>query len=58
MNDLTFGISVKTRLPPKAWMLAAVVTLISLASSTGHMHSTLHQAIYAGAAEQHAPRGS
>jgi hypothetical protein len=59
MNNLTFGIPVKTRLPRKAWMLATVVTLFSLASSIGQMHSTPRHAIYAGAtAEQQAPRGS
>ena len=59
MNDLTVGIPVKTRLPCKAWMLAIVVTLFSLAFSIGQMHSTPRHAIYAGATtEQHAPRGS
>ena len=52
MNNLTFGIPVKSRLPRKAWLLAGVVTLFSLGSSIGHLHSTPHHAIYAETAAQ------
>jgi hypothetical protein len=39
---------VKTRLPFKAWTLAAIITLFSLASSIIHSHGVTGHAIYAG----------
>ena len=41
------GVQVKTRLPFKAWTLAAIVTLFSLASSIIHSHAPSDHAIYA-----------
>jgi hypothetical protein len=35
------GVPVKTRLPSKAWTLAAIVTLFSFASSIIHSHAPL-----------------
>jgi hypothetical protein len=47
MINFTLGVPVKTRLPLRAWTLAAVVTLFSLASSIIH-HDASDHAIYAG----------
>jgi hypothetical protein len=43
---IKLAISVKTRLPIKAWLLAGAVTVFSLASSL--MHPNPHHALYAG----------
>ena len=48
MINFTFGVPVKTRLPSKAWMLAAIATLFSLASSLLHSHTPADNALYAG----------
>ncbi len=48
MINFALGVPVKTRLPFKAWMLAAIVTLFSLASSIIHSHAPSGHAIYAG----------
>jgi hypothetical protein len=59
MINFAFGVPVKTRLPLKAWTLAAIVTLFSLASSIIHYHDASDHAIYAGVAAAHGgPRGS
>jgi hypothetical protein len=59
MINFAFGIPVKTRLPLKAWTLAAIVSLFSLASSIIHSHHAPDHAIYAGVAAAHgSPRGS
>jgi hypothetical protein len=48
MIDFALGVPVKTRLPFKAWTLAAIITLFSLASSIIHSHGVTGHAIYAG----------
>jgi hypothetical protein len=48
MIDFALGVPVKTRLPFRAWTLAAIITLFSLASSISHSHAVTDHAIYAG----------
>ena len=48
MINFTFSVPVKTRLPSRAWMLAAIATLFSLASSLLHSHTPADNALYAG----------
>jgi hypothetical protein len=48
MIDFALGVPVKTRLPFKAWTLAAIITLFSSASSIIHSHGVTDHAIYAG----------
>jgi hypothetical protein len=48
MINFTFSVPVKTRLPSRAWMLAAIATLFSLASSLLHSHTSADNALYAG----------
>ena len=48
MINFALGVPVKTRLPFKAWTLAAIITLVSLASSIIHSHAPSDHAIYAG----------
>lgn len=58
MINFTFDVPVKTRLPLTAWVLAALVTMFSLASSIIHSHDAPVHAIYAGVASSHgSPRG-
>jgi hypothetical protein len=58
MINFTFGVPVKTRLPPRAWVLAALVTMFSLASSIIHSHDAQLHPIYAGVTSSHgSPRG-
>ena len=53
MINFTFGVPVKTRLPPRAWVLAALVTMFSLASSIMDSHDAQLHAIYAGVTSSH-----
>ena len=48
MINFTFGVPVKTRLPLGAWMLAAIATLFSLASSLLHSPTPADNPLYAG----------
>jgi hypothetical protein len=48
MINFTLGVPVKTRLPFKAWTLAAIITLFSLASTVVHSHAPSDHAVYAG----------
>jgi hypothetical protein len=48
MINFTFGVPVKTRLPVRAWMLAAVATLLSLAISLLHLPTAADNPLYAG----------
>jgi hypothetical protein len=48
MINFTFGVPVKTRLPLRAWMLAAIATLFSLASSLLHSPTPADNPLYAG----------
>ena len=48
MINFTFGVPVKTRLPLRAWMLAAIATLFSLASSLLHSPTPVDNPLYAG----------
>ena len=48
MINFALGVPMKTRLPFKAWTLAAIITLFSLASSIIHSHAPSDHAIYAG----------
>jgi len=48
MINFTFSVPVKTRLPSRAWMLAAIATLFSLASSLLHSPTPADNALYAG----------
>jgi len=48
MINFTFSVPVKTRLPSRAWMLAAIATVFSLASSLLHSHTPADNALYAG----------
>jgi hypothetical protein len=45
MSKPTFGIPVRTRVPLKAWMLAGLVALLSLASSALHLQTTPSQSV-------------
>jgi hypothetical protein len=45
MTKSTFGIPVRTRVPLKAWVLAALVALFSLATSALHLHTTPTQSV-------------
>jgi len=40
MINFTFGVPVETRLPLRAWVLAALVTMFSLASSIMDSHGS------------------
>jgi hypothetical protein len=48
MITFASGVPVKTRLPCKAWMLAAIIALFSLTSSIIHSHAASGHATYAG----------
>jgi hypothetical protein len=48
MINFTFSVPVKTRLPSRAWMLAAIATVFSFASSLLHSHTPADNALYAG----------
>jgi len=48
MINFTSGVPVKTRLPLRAWMLAAIATLFSLASSLLHSPTPADNPLYAG----------
>jgi hypothetical protein len=48
MINFTFGVPVKTRLPSRAWILAAIATLFSLASSLLYSHTPADNTLYAG----------
>jgi len=48
MINFTFSVPVKTRLPSRAWMLAAIATLFSLASSLLYSHTPADNTLYAG----------
>ena len=48
MINFKFDVPFKTRLPLRAWLLAALVTMFSLASSIIHSHAPSDHAIYAG----------
>ena len=48
MINFTFGVPVKTRLPLRAWMLAAIAILFSLASSLLHSPTPVDNPLYAG----------
>jgi hypothetical protein len=48
MINFTFGVPVKTRLPLRAWMLAAIAILFSLASSLLHSPTPADNPLYAG----------
>ena len=45
MSKPIFGIPVKTRVPLKAWVLAALVALCSLIASALHLHTTPNQSV-------------
>jgi hypothetical protein len=45
MSKPTFGIPIRTRVPLKAWVLAGLVALFSLASSALHLHTTPNQSV-------------
>ena len=47
MSKIGLGVPVKSRLPLKAWAVAAVVTLFSLASSAMHRQLVPSYSIYA-----------
>jgi hypothetical protein len=47
MITFASGVPVKTRLPCKAWMLAAIIALFSLTSSIIHSHAASGHATYA-----------
>ena len=50
MSKAAFGIPVRTRLPLKAWALAALVALFSLATSALHLQPTPNQSVLAALA--------
>jgi hypothetical protein len=52
MSKPTFGIPVRTRVPLKAWVLAALVALFSLATSALHLHITPSQSVLETLASQ------
>jgi len=41
----TFGIPVRTRVPLKIWVLAALAAIFSLAASALHLHTTPSQSV-------------
>ena len=59
MSNFRLGVPVKTRVPPKVWALAVVVTLFSLASSLIHFPAASGHAVFAGVTVEHGTsRGS
>jgi hypothetical protein len=52
MSKAAFGIPVRTRVPLKAWALAALVALFSLATSALHLQTTPNQSVLAALASQ------
>jgi hypothetical protein len=45
MSKSAFGIPVRTRVPLKAWLLAALVALFSLSTSALHLHTTPNKSV-------------
>ena len=52
MTKTTFGIPVRTRVPLKAWVLAALVALFSLVTSALHLQTAPKQSVLEALASQ------